>query len=93
MAQRRYKKVYHILDNGGKILNKTQLEGKYEINIKQHKYNSLTHSIPAAWKKLIKHDTDILGIIVDNKCEIIIEGRYIKIEDTSTKEMYTHILE
>ena len=87
------KKVYHILDNGGRILNKIQLEEKYDINIKQHEYNSLIHSIPATWKKLIKNDTDILRIIVDNKCKIIIEGRYSNIEDTSTKEIYTHILE
>ena len=33
----------------------------------------------------------MLGVTIDNKCKITIDGRYINIEDISTTKNYTHI--
>jgi hypothetical protein len=37
--------IMDLLDNNGQIANLNFLAKKYAINIKQHKYNSITHSI------------------------------------------------
>ena len=46
-------KLKDILSESKDIINKTQIENKFNIAVRQMEYNSLVHAIPSNWKKSI----------------------------------------
>jgi hypothetical protein len=86
-------KIHHIININGKIRSKENLENKYSLTIKQHEYNSLTHSLPKTWLKKIKGNTDLLALQTNNLCKIYIDNTPVILEEISTKEIYKYILE
>jgi hypothetical protein len=85
--------VAHLLDNNGITMTKKKLQDKYGVSIKQMEYNSLIHSIPKFWTKLTKNQPDILELENKQSCSILLDHKYIKIEEITTRDIYIHLID
>ena len=87
------KHIANLINTNGQLSTINQLNNKFQINIKTLQYNSIIHSIPKAWKKQIKQNKHIAGTQIPDNPSIKILQIYYDIEEVTTKQIYTHIIE
>ena len=85
--------IADLVDNNGQLASINYLNNKYLTRIKQHEYNSITHCIPQIWKKNIKEAHDIVGTTIPNNLHIKMQNQFYAIEEITTKQIYTHIIQ
>ena len=60
----------HIMDDDGNILNRAQIEHKYNIIVNWMDYNSLIHAIPRSWKQKVKGQ-DVQCYLQTDYCKMV----------------------
>ena len=79
-----------ILNDDGVILSRNDLEIKFNINIDQMQYNSLTHAIPKDWLKLIKgKNLEIKLLPIDY---VTLHNKTVHISEITCKDLYKHFI-
>jgi hypothetical protein len=74
-------------------LTENNINRKFNIRLKQLKYNSLVSAIPPKWKKKLKlGKTELLKIILDHDCRLEINKIKKEISEVTTKDIYTILL-
>jgi hypothetical protein len=84
--------IMDLLNNNGQIASINFLIKKYAINIKQHDYNSLLHSIPRQWKKKITTADNIAGSNLKVACRVQLSDINYEIEEITTRTIYYHLI-
>jgi hypothetical protein len=85
--------IANLINNNGQLATINQLNNKYHTNIKTLEYNSIIHSIPKSWRKEIKEAKDIAGTKISESPNIKIDQKYYDLEEITTKQIYTHIIQ
>ena len=80
--------IKDLLDNHGKIANRTYIQEKYNTEISIMYYNSMVSAIPKKWKKLIEEDNNSTNYFRMQKCQIMIESRPKRLEELKCRDLY-----
>jgi hypothetical protein len=86
------KNIFHLIDNNGNLASEIFLKNKYGITPTPLAYNSLVHSIPAEWKKMIKTGINTIGFRDRQGCYLQIDMKCCPINEITTKDIYLHII-
>ena len=74
-------------------MSKREIEEQYGVKCKLLQYESLRAAIPKKWLTLIKENSSLnLNYTVFKECKVLLGDRICKIEETSTKEVYWHLV-
>jgi hypothetical protein len=84
--------IMDLLNNNGQIASINFLAKKYAINIRQHTYNSLIHSIPKEWKKTISNAVNITGSTLKVTSRVQLGDKNYEIDELTTKTIYYHLI-
>jgi exonuclease III len=85
--------IANLINANGHLATINQLNNKFQVNIKTLEHNSIMHSIPKEWKKQIKQNKGIAGTQIAENASIKIDQTYYDIEEVTTKQIYTHVIE
>ena len=83
-----------IIDYKGQILNKKQLNQKYNLACKYLEYESLLAAINPIWKKKLKEKESInISYIIPKECTIYINKSEKQLNETDTRELYWYLIQ
>ena len=83
--------VHQILNSNGTSKTKIELENKYEISIDDMDYNSLLHSIPKEWRKLL-HKNPIHTAEINENIKLNINNKIIYLSKVRCKDIYLYFI-
>jgi hypothetical protein len=84
--------IIHLIDNKGNLASQKYLTNKFAIKPKHMAFNSLIHSIPADWKRIIKNESNFLGYTAQQECCLLIDNKYCKVDELTTKDIYSYLI-
>jgi hypothetical protein len=86
--------VQDIIDHKGNILDKKQLNQKYNIACKYLEYESLFSAINPIWKKQLKEKACFnTNYIISKECKVYINNTEQNINENDTRDVYWYLIQ